>query len=180
MLTGLLFIAAGILLTCFGRRLVYLVFILIGFGLGYLAVQIVMPENTVAETTQIVISVIMGVIFAVAALWFKKFTLGILGFLSLGAALVFGLRTSLNETLSLSTTLLAFLSGGVLGAILIAAVYDWALVFLSAYGGSVLVLRGTGQFIELGRDISLAVLILITILGVVIQASSVRKKRLAA
>lgn len=178
MITGLLFIIAGVVLACFGRRLIYLVFTLVGFGLGYLAAQLVLPGEF-EPTTHTIICIVTGLVFAIAALWFKKFTLSMLGFLTLGTALVFGLRTSLGESLSLTTTLLAFFSGGVIGAVLVTIVYDWALVFLSAYGGSMLIVRGTGQLIDLNRDLSLAVLILITILGVVIQAGSVKRRHLA-
>lgn len=62
---------------------------------------------------------------------------------------------------------LSFLVGGIIGAVLMAAVFDWALIILSSITGALLITQSI-QFTPLMTALSFAVLF---IFGIIVQAS---------
>ena len=67
-----------------------------------------------------------------------------------------------------------FIIGGIVGVILIAIMFDWALIVLTSITGSVLIV----QKLHLTKPYSFVLLSVLTFLGVIIQSKGKKKKQL--
>ena len=112
-----------------------------------------------------VIAVIAGVLGAVLAVFVQKMAIGLAGFLA-GAFLASGLATMFHVTVSLWGWV-AFLLGGVLGAVLLGAAFDWALIGLSSLAGAMLIANAA----KLPPTVHLLVLAGLCVVGVIVQAA---------
>ena len=104
----------------------------------------------------------------------QKLAVGIVGFAA-GGRLAVGVGATFFVDYA-SYYWLTFLVGGIIGAILLVALFDWALVLLSSLIGahlitSAIVLPQTGATI---------LLIALTVVGIIIQASLLRRRRAVA
>src|SRR5215475_2963101 len=127
-LIGLLVGAAILLL---GRKLFWLFVAAIGFALGAeLAPRII---HQPAPMVTLVIAVGLGLLGAVFAVVVEKFAIGVSGFVAGGWA---GIRIYEFFTGHIRSNEIVFIIGGVLGAILFLALFDWALIIFSSIIGA--------------------------------------------
>jgi hypothetical protein len=153
-------ILAGGALLFFGRRLFWLFVAAVGFVVGAR-----LAADTFGGEPGWVIMVIalgVGMIGALVSIFLQRLVVGIAGFLAGGYVLytlAFGLE---QEPLAW----VAFLVGGIIGAILVMAVFDWALIILSALTGASVI----AQNVSLDRPASALVFVVLLVLGVVVQA----------
>ncbi|NTW09211.1 MAG: hypothetical protein HGA28_06550, partial [Anaerolineaceae bacterium] len=90
------------------------------------------------------------------------------GFLLGGSAL-----TALGTAFGIDQgAFLLYLTGGILGIILISAFFDWALIAISSFAGASIIV----QSLNLDRTFSGLVLIILLIAGILIQFSEKRKE----
>lgn len=151
----------GLGLLTAGRRLFWLFIAAAGFMAG---AQLATRVWSGTEMDSIMTGIILGLIFAALALFFKSLAIGIAGFLGGGSILL-----SLAGFVGLDSGPMAwliFFIGGLIGIALFSQLFDWAVIFLSAIGGSSLVVQALGLQ---GSNGSLAIVVL-TIVGVAIQA----------
>jgi hypothetical protein len=127
-------VLVGLLLLFLGRKLFWLFVGATGFVVGMeIAVTLVPHQNDWA----VIAGLILGLVGAIAAIFVQKIAIGIAGFLAGGYFLMTGLRGW--EIHSPDASWISFLIGGAIGALLMYAVFNWALIILSSISGAHLI-----------------------------------------
>ncbi len=167
-------IIAGLALLTLGRKLFWIFVAAVGFAFGFLLANRLIPRQE--ELVQLAIALIFGVIGALLAIFLQKLAIYIGGFLAGGSILVnlleiLGIRAAPGSDFFL---IIIFIVGGIVGAILVMLIFDWALVILSSLAGAALVARDLFASAPVDNTIIFAVLFVV---GVVIQAFTMRRER---
>src|ERR1041385_4458413 len=117
----LLYVLLGAALLVFGRRL----FWLFVAGMGFVVGVVVAPAWVGGESPAVGLPIALGagVIGAILSVFLQRASIAIGGLLS-GGYLAYTLALSSNRE---SIAGIAFLVGGVIGAVLVIALFDWAL-----------------------------------------------------
>jgi hypothetical protein len=160
-------IIIGAALLVAGRRLFWLFVMAGGFVAG---VQFATRVIQGPEWLTIIIGLIAGIAFAILARFLKMFAIGIAGFVLGGSIL-----SSFAGALGLDTNWIVWIAGGVIGIILVAVLFDWALINLSAFAGAALLV----QSLNISDAIRDAAFIVLLIAGVIIQAAGMRAEKKA-
>ena len=163
-------ILGGALLVA-GRKLFWLFVGAAGFVTG---MQIATRFTQSAEGLAIILGLVIGVIFALLAIFLQRIAIAIAGFLAGGYVL-----TVLTGMLGLDSGAffwIVYVIGGILGVILVSLLFDWALITLSSLAGASLVVQGL--FPESATGV--LIFIVLFIIGVVIQGSVLRYERQTA
>jgi hypothetical protein len=169
------FLIAGILLLLFGRSLFWLFVAIAGFAAGVEATTYLFPHQT--ELFVLIVAVILGIIGALLAIFLQKLAIVIAGFIAGGhLAAVLGSPYLVHEGLKMPVAWVCFIVGGILGAILLYAFFNWALIILSSLYGSHLILR---EFLATHHYLPLFI-ILLALVGILFQASIYRRKRVVS
>lgn len=136
----------GVLLLAFGRRLFWLFVGAVGF-VGGLRFADRFMHGTPDETV-IIFSLVVGFVSAIMAIALRKITLGAAGFL-VGGYLLMVLLSATGQDQQVALAVgnggaqlapwLAFLVGGLLGAVLMNALFVWTLIVLSSLSGAALI-----------------------------------------
>jgi hypothetical protein len=155
-------ILEGIALLTLGRKLFWLFVAAIGFEAGAFFVARLMPNQP--EWLVIAIALGVGILGAVFALVLQNLVVGMAGFIG-GGMIAVRLLDLVNLDSGLFSTV-AFVAGGVMGALLVALLFDWALITLSSLGGAVTL---TNIFLP-RHTLALVVIVILFIVGVTIQA----------
>ena len=169
-------ILVGALLLVLGRRLFWLFVGAVGFVAGvrfadrFLQGQ---PEQTV-----IIFSIAVGLISMGLAIVLRKIALAAAGFLA-GGYFLFELAAAYPAAFPAEQVsgfpLLAFLAGGVIGALLINFVFNWTLIVLSSLLGASLICESLHVDTQLNTILFAA----LTIAGVLAQGGIFRRRRAA-
>ncbi len=138
--TGLTLLVLGVLVWLFGNRLW-----LMGAGAGALLGVVLLTWFPFLAGGFVGFLIVAGLAVALGVLAFigKAFTkiiAMVVGFIA-GGAIVIALLELFNMNASLMVWFLALI-GGVIGAVLFARFFNWALIILASLLGSVLVVRG--------------------------------------
>lgn len=155
-------ILVGLGVLTLGRQLFWLFVGGIGFMLGLTLASQFFPDQS--DTLALIIALIIGLIGAVLAILLQRVAVGIAGFIAGGLIVVslagvFGLEVG-------DLVWLPFLIGGIIGAILVAFLFDVALIGLSALAGAALIV----QTLDLDPLIGLALFVVLCIVGIGVQA----------
>jgi uncharacterized protein DUF4203 len=159
----------GVVILFFGRKLFWLCVAAAGFALGAEIAPHVIHEPS--SILGLVVALLFGVLGALLALFLQKVAIVVLGFLAGGylagaIAAAFFIHSAQYYTV-------IFLAGGIIGAILLLAVFDWALIVVSSLIGAHLI-QGA---IVLPPSGSTIVFVGLTILGILVQAASLRRSQ---
>jgi hypothetical protein len=165
-------LALGLIVLLFGRKIFWLCVAAVGFAAGVELAPHLLHEPS--PVLQLSIALVLGFLGALIALFLQKLAVAIVGFAA-GGRLAVGIAESFFVDYA-SYYWLTFLVGGIIGAILLVAVFDWALVFLSALIGAHLIVRA----IVLPTTGATILLIALTVIGIIIQASLLRRGRAVA
>jgi len=158
-----LYIAAGVAILIFGRKLFWLFVGIIGFLLGMTLAQQVLP--TLSQTVHLVVAIGIGIVGAILASLVKKVAVGLSGFFA-GAYLVSVVLPMVGLTLG-SLTWIAIGIGGILGALLASSMFDWALILLSSGVGASMIT----DILELPKTLAIVLLLALVIVGIIIQGN---------
>src|SRR6185503_1816892 len=148
-----------------GRKLFWLFVGAVGFVTG---LQLATSFWQGPEGLALVFGLILGVIFALLAIFMQTITIGIAGFLAGGFIL-----NAMAVMFGLDAGWIIYIIGGLIGLALVIFLFDWAIITLSSLAGASLVVQaflpegGTGGII-------FTVLVLI---GVVLQGSVLRSEQ---
>jgi len=154
----------GIALLLLGRKLYWLFVGGAGFALATsLALRLL--EGQPAWLV-VLIGLAAGLIGALLALFLQRLAVGVAGFVAGGYVLASIVPAVLAGPPWVSWV--SFLVGGILGAVLVALLFDWALIALSSLAGAALVV----QAFELGSLPALLLFAGLAVLGVIVQAWS--------
>ena len=159
----------GVVILFFGRRLFWLCVAAIGFAAGVELAPHLFHEPT--PLLALSIAVILGLVGALLATFLQKIAIGVAGFLA-GGKLAGAIAGAFFVQYA-QYTWLTFIIGGIIGALLLLMLFDWALIFLSSVVGAHL-LQAAVVLPATGNAILFVVLVLI---GVVVQAGALRRSR---
>ena len=164
-----LLVGAAILLL--GRKLFWLFVAAIGFALGAeLAPRIIQQPVPVVT---LIIALALGFIGALLAIVLQKFSIAASGFLAGGW---FALAVYAFFAGHVTNSLIVFLVGGVLGAIVFFALFDLALIVFSSLVGA----RFIAMTILLPQTARTVLFILLVIVGIAVQRSMLSPARRSA
>ena len=119
----------------------------------------------------LLVALVLGVLGALLAILLQKLAIAVAGFIAGGriawaAAAAFWVDHAHYRGIT-------FVIGGILGALLLLALFDWVLIFLSSVEGAHLITNG----IVLPEKGSLILFIVLAVIGVVVQGSMLRGSR---
>jgi hypothetical protein len=160
-------ILIGILVLTFGRKLFWLFVGCLGFAVGFNYAPYVWQVQSTLFL--LILATITGIIGAVLALFFQKIAIGVAGFAG-GGYIALNLLNLLGIRLE-QTIWLPFLIGGIIGALLLFSIFDWALIFVSSLTGATMITQAT----KLSPGMELIVYVALVIAGVAIQTALYRK-----
>src|SRR5688500_8251535 len=128
-------IVSGLLLLFLGRRLFWLFVGLVGFFAGLTFAARFFSEQSGMEL--LLIAAGCGIVGVLLAFCLQKLAIAVAGFLAGGL-----FATNLLESAAMQVPpLVPFLIGGIIGAILLLTIFDWALILLSSVTGATLLSR---------------------------------------
>jgi hypothetical protein len=159
----------GFVILLFGRKLFWLCVAAVGFAAGVeIAPHLVHDPSPALALT---VAIVLGLIGALLALFLQKIAIAVLGFLA-GGKLAGAIAAAFFVQYTQHSTIV-FLAGGVAGAILLLFLFDWALIVVSSLIGAHLIQSA----IVLPPSGSTIVFIGLVILGIIVQAMSLRRSQ---
>ena len=162
-------IVLGVILLLLGRKLFWFFVGVIGFVTGVLlATQYLHGQP---EWVILIIALIAGVLGALLAGLVERVAVEIVGFLG-GGYIALGLL-GLLKLGNGQFSWLPFLVGGVIGALLVAVLLDWALILLSSLEGSLIITQNT----HLSSSSASLVFVGLLLIGFVVQAVTLMRRR---
>jgi len=157
----------GVVVLFFGRKLFWLCVAAIGFAAGVeLAPRLVQEPSVLVSLT---IALLLGIIGALLALFLQKIAIAVLGFLA-GGKLAGAIAAAFFVHYAQHSTII-FVIGGIIGAILLLVLFDWALIVVSAFIGAHLIQSA----ITLPQSGLTIVFIGLAVIGILVQAASLRR-----
>jgi hypothetical protein len=159
----------GALILFFGRKLFWLCVAAVGFAAGVeMAPHLTHEPSPLLALT---IALVLGFIGALLALFLQKIAIAIAGFFAggkLAVAIAAAFFAQHAQYFGLT-----FLIGGIIGAVLLLVLFDWALIVLSAVVGAYLI-ENAIALPPTGTGILFIVLVVV---GVLVQAGLLRRTR---
>lgn len=155
-----------------GRKLFWLFVGAAGFITG---IQLATRFWQGSEALALIAGLVLGMIFALLAIFLQAIVIGIAGFLS-GGYILIALAAMLRLETTGTMSWVIYIAGGILGLILVSVLFDWALITLSSLAGATLIVQ---TFSPEGTTGGFLFLILF-LFGVIFQGLSLRRERAAA
>jgi len=159
-------ILVGAALLLFGRRLFWLFVAGVGFVVG--AALATRWFGAGSDWMTLAIALAFGVISALLSVVLRRLVVALSGFLA-GGYVLYRLALDLQHE---PLAGIAFFLGGIVGAILVIALFDWALIVLSALTGATVIV----QNLALDRSASALLFVVLLALGVAVQAKGLTRK----
>lgn len=157
----------GAVILLFGRKLFWLCVAAVGFAAGVeFAPQVIHEPSTLV---MLAFAIMLGFIGALLALFLQKIAIAIAGFLA-GGKLALAMAAAFFVQLA-PYYWITFLIGGIVGALLLLVLFDWALIALSSVVGAYLVLSA----IALPPSGTSILFIALVAIGVIVQVASMRR-----
>ncbi len=158
----------GAVLLLFGRRLFWLFVAAVGFAIGLELVPYIVqhPPPWLALSAGIA----LGLLGAILALVVQKIAIAVAGFL-VGGHIATALMAAFVATHAQYSGL-TFIIGGIIGALLLLALFGWALILFSAVAGAELIASN----VHVPPKGAAIIFIALTILGIVVQAAMFRRR----
>ena len=154
-------IIIGAVLLLFGRNSFWLFVGCIGFAVGLQYAPLLWDVKSPAVL--IVLSSITGVVGAILAVVFQKIAIGLAGFA--GGAYI---TNNLLKFTGLQWDTLfwvPYILGGIIGAIILFMVFDWALILVSSFAGAMMII----QALDLKPRTNIWLLCILFIFGMIVQ-----------
>jgi hypothetical protein len=168
-MTTIVLIILGVLLLFAGRKLFWLFVGAVGFVVGmYLASRFISGNS---ELLVLVIALVAGLIGAGLAVAMQNLAIGLAGFLA-GAYSVITLLSLTNLHLG-SLEWLLVVVGGILGAVLVSVLFEWALIILSAFTGASMLV----QAFHVNRPLESVLITVLFVIGLSVQLSIRQRER---
>jgi hypothetical protein len=157
----------GIAILFFGRKLFWLTVAAVGFAVGVEIAPLLVNEPS--SLLALLVALVLGVLGALLALFLQKIAIAVLGFFA-GGKLATAIAAAFFVHYAQYSTII-FVIGGIIGAILLLAVFGWALIVVSSFIGAYLIQSA----IVLPPTGSTLVFIGLAIVGIFVQAASFRR-----
>lgn len=167
----ILSILIGAIILLFGRRLFWLCVAAVGFAAGMELAPHLMHEPT--PVLQLSVAVVFGFVGALLALFLQKIAIAIAGFLAGGKLAMALVGAFIAEGARYPG--ITFIIGGIIGAILLLALFDWALIVMSALVGAHLI----SHTIVLPPTGATLLFVGLAAIGIIVQAAAFRRTTVA-
>ena len=167
----ILSVLIGAIVLFFGRRLFWLCVAAVGFAAGMEVAPHLIHEPS--PVLQLTVALFLGFMGAFLALFLQKIAIVIAGFLA-GGKLAMGLVAAFIAE-GARYPGITFIVGGIIGAILLLAVFDWALIVMSAVVGAHLI----SHTVVLPPTGATLLFVGLAAIGIIVQASTFRGRRAA-
>ncbi len=159
----------GTVILFFGRKLFWLCVAAVGFAAGVeIAPHLVQEPSPLLALT---VALVLGLIGALLALFLQKIAIAVLGFLA-GGKLAGAIAAAFFVQYAEHSTII-FVIGGIIGAVLLLVLFDWALIVVSSLIGAHLIVYQSA--IVLPQSGSIIVFIGLVVIGILVQAASLRR-----
>src|SRR3954462_2281700 len=165
----ILSIVIGAAILLFGRKLFWLFVAALGFAVGLEIAAYFMKEPP--QWLTLVVALGCGVIGALLAILLQKIAIAVAGFVA-GGRIAWALAAAFFVDHAHYRGI-TFLIGGIIGALLLLALFDWVLILLSSIEGAHLI----GNGITLPDKGAMILFIALAVIGVIVQASMLRRSR---
>jgi Domain of unknown function (DUF4203) len=159
----------GAIILLFGRKLFWLCVAAVGFAAGVEVAPYLVHQPT--PLMALTFALVLGFIGALLALFLQKIAVAMAGFLAGGKFALAAAGAFFVQLLNHAT--ITFVIGGVIGALLLLSLFDWALIFLSAIVGAYLVQSA----ITLPSAGSIVLFVVLAAIGAFVQVTGMRKGR---
>jgi MFS family permease len=171
-ITPILYIILGILLLTTGKKLYWLFVAVVGFLIG---LALVSQLGLTPQWLNYVVAFGAGIIGAILGVFVQKLAIALVGFV-VGGYGAFYLANTMLGIKAEPTNWIAFIVGGIVGLLLVASMFNWALYILSSWAGATLVTRTVTDGIKLDTTIGLVMFFILFVLGMIIQAGLFREQ----
>ena len=161
----------GAAILCFGRKLFWLFVAALGFAVGLEIAAYFMKEPP--QWMTLLVALGCGIIGAILALLLQKIAIAIAGFVA-GGRIAWALAAAFFVDHAHYRGI-TFLIGGIVGALLLLALFDWVLILLSSIEGAHLISSG----VTLPEKGTMILFIALAVIGVIVQSSMFRRSRRA-
>ncbi|MBU1045343.1 MAG: hypothetical protein KJ915_13220 [Candidatus Omnitrophica bacterium] len=162
------YIVLGIVLLMLGRKLFWLFAGMTGFVIGIEYAGLLLPGKS--DKVVLIAALICAIIGLILAFVVQKIGLAIAGFLAGGYVSLMLIKELGFQIAWLPWVI--FISGGILGIILILVVFDWALIILSSFIGAFLIIQSTGFNLYLTKIL----FVILTSIGIITQITHHKEK----
>jgi hypothetical protein len=137
-MVNVVMVVSGVVLLVLGWKLFWLFVGVVGFAAGLQAAQLYFGPQPFWVLWAV--GLVCGIIGAVLALFFQKLAIGIGGFVA-------GSTIALHLTLMMGYDpgALPALIGGIVGAVAMYLLFDWALIILSSVAGATMIIEALGR-----------------------------------
>jgi hypothetical protein len=159
----------GVAILLFGRKLFWLFVAALGFAVGLEIAAYFMKEPP--QWMMLLVALGCGVIGALLAILLQKLAIAIAGFVA-GGRIAWALAAAFFVEHA-SYRGLTFAIGGILGALLLLALFDWVLILLSSIEGAHLI----STAVTLPEKGTMILFIALAVIGVIVQGSMFRRAR---
>jgi hypothetical protein len=166
---NLINLIVGAVLLVAGRKLFWLLVGAIGFAIGVMLATRFFNGN---ELTMILAGLVLGLIFALLAVFLESIAIGIAGFLG-GGYVLLTIAGMLGLDRGGIWSWVIYAIGGILGILLVAMLFKWALIIISSLVGASLVVTAFGMSAAAAGLIYLG----LVIAGILIQAGGLSRDR---
>ena len=157
----------GVVILLFGRKLFWLFVAAVGFAAGVeIAPHLIHEPSPLLALT---LALVLGFIGALLAIFLQKIAIAVVGFLA-GGKLAAAIAASFFVH-SATYAGITFIIGGIIGAVLLLMVFDWALIILSSVVGAHLIQSA----LVLPQSGSTILFVGLAVVGVIVQAASMRR-----
>jgi hypothetical protein len=161
----------GVIILFFGRKLFWLCVAAVGFAAGLEVAPHLLPHSSILFT--LILALVLGIAGALLAIFLQKIAIGVVGFLTGGKLATAIVAAFIVQHASYFA--ITFLIGGIVGAVLLLSLFDWALIILSSVVGAHLV-QGA---IALPPSGSTILFVLLAAAGIIVQGAIMRDRRAA-
>jgi hypothetical protein len=166
--TPIITLITGLAALLFGRQLFWLFVAIVGFIVSFnLAREFLVDQP---DWMILLIALVIGLLGALLAVALQYVAAAIAGFLAGGYAL-FSLLNILEINIGQEwLSWVVFILGGIIGALLVLLLFDWALIILSAGLGATTLVQLLGQFTDLSSLLRLLAFLILLVVGIAFQA----------
>ena len=177
--TALVTVLIGVVLLILGRKVFWLFVGAAGFLIGINIAEQVM--TTGSDLMRLLIALLAGVIAALLAIFLQKVAIAVAGFVVGGYVAVellrlYGAALPAYVQVHPGTYWVPYIIGGIIGAILMVLLFDWALIVLSSLSGASMILHG----VAVQRSAMAILYVILVLVGIVVQARLLRSSRAPA
>jgi len=162
-------VIVGVAILFFGRKLFWLFVAALGFAVGLEIAAYFMKEPP--QWVMLLVALGCGVLGALLAILVQKIAIAVAGFIA-GGRIAWALAAAFYVD-HMHYRGITFVIGGIIGALLLLALFDWVLILLSSIEGAHLIASG----ITLPEKGAMILFIALAVIGVLVQGSMLRRSR---